>query len=109
MKNGCKRDICVNLYCKNNPNFNAPLNDSEMLTTALKLWKSFHEEQKVKYWDICCDPEYQKNTYKTLQANNIDQFLGDFGFLIEFVHSPYAFSLSFLKDPSIIGKNDDYG
>lgn len=23
--------------------------------------------------------------------------------------SPYAFSLSFLKDPSIIGKNDDFG
>jgi hypothetical protein len=29
--------------------------------------------------------------------------------LIEFANCPYAFSLSFLKDPSIIGKQDDFG
>lgn len=29
-------------------------------------------------------------------------------FIYNFVNSPYAFSLSFLKDPSIIGKNDDF-
>jgi len=29
--------------------------------------------------------------------------------MVELVHSPYAFSMSFLKDPSIIGKNDEFG
>jgi hypothetical protein len=29
--------------------------------------------------------------------------------LIEFVNCPYAFSLSFLKDPLIIGKQDEFG
>lgn len=29
--------------------------------------------------------------------------------MIEFVHSPYAFSLSFLKDLSLVGKEDAFG
>jgi hypothetical protein len=33
----------------------------------------------------------------------------DYGFLLEFVQSPYAFSLSFLKDPNLVGKQDDLG
>lgn len=35
--------------------------------------------------------------------------MSDYGFLLEFVQSPYAFSLSFLKDPAIVGKPDDLG
>jgi len=29
--------------------------------------------------------------------------------MLELASSPYAFSLSFLNDPSIIGKKDDFG
>lgn len=29
--------------------------------------------------------------------------------MVEFVNSPYSFSISFLKDPSIIGLEDDFG
>lgn len=29
--------------------------------------------------------------------------------MVELVHSPYAFSLSFLKNPSLVGKIDDFG
>lgn len=42
MKNGCKRDICVNEFCKNNPNFrHLGMSDEELLKHALKLWKEF--------------------------------------------------------------------
>ena len=30
-------------------------------------------------------------------------------FIVAFTKSPYALSLSFLKDPTIIGKNDEFG
>ena len=29
--------------------------------------------------------------------------------MVELVQSPYAFSLSFLKDPTLIGKDDEFG
>lgn len=108
MKNGCTRDVCVNVHCKNNPNFKPFGSDSEMLTAALKLWKSYNDDRQFNYWEICCDTDYMKNTYKTLQKENFEQFT-DYHFLVEFVGSPYAFSLSFLKDPTIIGKNDEFG
>ena len=33
----------------------------------------------------------------------------DINFMYDFIQSPYALSMSFLKDPSIIGKQDDFG
>jgi len=39
MKNGCKRDICVNVFCKNNPNFKGFTEDGELLKAALDLCK----------------------------------------------------------------------
>lgn len=108
MKEGCKRDICVNIYCKNNPNFKAPTSQTEMLTQALNLWKQCIDEKKYKYWEICCDTDFMKNTYSTVQKHNLHE-IKDFSFLVEFVQSPYSLSLSFLKDPSIIGKQDDFG
>jgi len=41
MMNGCKREICINIYCKNNPNFVNPANSQEMLQLALKLWAEY--------------------------------------------------------------------
>jgi len=40
MQTGCKRDICINVHCKNNPNFLYPgLAKEEHLKIALKLWE----------------------------------------------------------------------
>ncbi len=79
-----------------------------MLSDAMTLWKQYKDEGKFKYWEVCCDREAMKNTFTTVQAHNIGK-VSDFSFLIEFVHSPYALSMSFLKDPSILGKQDDFG
>jgi hypothetical protein len=49
-----------------------------------------------------------QDTSKTLQRNNAQQFI-DLAVMVEFVHSPYAFSLSFLKEPQLIGKEDEFG
>jgi hypothetical protein len=41
MHDGCRRDICVNIYCKNNPNFIYPQKSKEeYLKLALDLWQS---------------------------------------------------------------------
>lgn len=49
-----------------------------------------------------------KNTSSSIQAENIEK-VRDPSYLVEFVHSPYAFSLSFLKDPSLVSKKDEFG
>jgi hypothetical protein len=49
-----------------------------------------------------------KNIFQTVQQHNLES-VRDYEFLVEYVHSPYAFSLSFLKDPSLIGKQDEFG
>ena len=46
---------------------------------------------------------------RTVQAGTIDELSGKSDFIKAFTKSPYALSLSFLKDPSIVGKNDDFG
>ena len=58
--------------------------------------------------DICCHTDFMQGISHTLQSNNLEQ-IKNLEFLVDFVQSPYALSLSFLKDPSIIGKNDDFG
>lgn len=49
-----------------------------------------------------------KDTCKSLQSKNIED-IKDYNYLVEFVHSPYAFSLSFLRDPTLIGNEDVFG
>lgn len=66
MQNGCKRDICVNVFCKNNPNFKVPANSQELLKNAMNLWKDYNDLQKYKYWEICCDTDLMKDTGKSL-------------------------------------------
>ena len=44
----------------------------------------------------------------SLQAANLEK-IRDIGYFSTFVQSPYALSLSFLKDPTILGKNDALG
>lgn len=44
-----------------------------------------------------------EKTTKTVQASNMNEVVSQMEFMINFVRSPYSFSLSFLKDPSIIG------
>ena len=103
MKEGCIRDICVNLHCKGNPNFKAPASDQELLAQALQLWRSVQVEGKHEYWTVVCDPKGMKNTGHSVQKENLES-VRDLGFLLEFVQSPYAFSLSFLKDPALVGR-----
>lgn len=49
-----------------------------------------------------------KNTCVSVQSNNIEQ-VKDYNFLIEYVRSPYALSVSFLKDPRLLGMKDEFG
>jgi len=44
----------------------------------------------------------------SIQRHNMN-LISDYSFLVEFVNSPYAFSISFLKDKSIIGYDDPFG
>ena len=44
----------------------------------------------------------------SMQSHNIES-VRDENYLQEFIKSPYGLSLSFLKDPSIIGKEDEFG
>lgn len=44
----------------------------------------------------------------SLQAANLEK-IRDIGYFSTFVQSPYALSLSFLKDPTNLGKNDALG
>jgi len=62
MKEGCKRDVCVNLFCKNNPNFKAPATDQDLLVQALSLWKKVQDDRQYHYWEVICDPKGMKNT-----------------------------------------------
>lgn len=106
---GCLRDICINVYCKNNPNFIlAGKTVEEFKQLQDRLWIEFKEEKKHFFADICCHTDYMQGISQTLQADNLEK-VKKLDFLVEYVQSPYALSLSFLKDPSIIGKNDEFG
>lgn len=61
MKNGCTRDICINKYCKGNPNFKPPASDKELLESAIKLWQEHYEGGKYHYWEIVCDRDLMKD------------------------------------------------
>lgn len=59
-------------------------------------------------WEICCHTDHMSSITHSLQAANIEK-IRDIGYFSTFVQSPYALSLSFLKDPTILGRNDDLG
>jgi hypothetical protein len=68
--------------------------------------------RKHKLWDVCCHTDFQENIAPTLQASEASflERVTDLGSMYQFVQSPYALSLSFLADKSIIGRrNDDTG
>jgi hypothetical protein len=50
-----------------------------------------------------------KDMFNTLQSSNFDIAAADFNYLMDLCQCPYSFSLSFLEDPSLIGKKDDLG
>ena len=108
MQFGCKRDICVNEFCHNNPNFVKPANEQEMYSQSVSLWKGVMESQKYKLYEILCDQKQMNQVYSTLQSHNLDS-ASDFNFLAHLCSSPYSLSLSFLDDISLIGKKDDLG
>lgn len=42
MLDGCRRDICVNVHCKNNPNFLHPgKTKEEYLKIAIDVWQEY--------------------------------------------------------------------
>jgi hypothetical protein len=45
----------------------------------------------------------------SVQSSTMAERVNDLEFISSFVMSPYSFSLSFLRDPTIIGKNDEFG
>lgn len=108
MKKGCNRDICINKFCKNNPNIIVPASDKDILENAINLWRDHYENKKYQYWEIVCDSQYMRDMCKTLQHHNLME-IKHHHYMVEFVNSPYAFCLSFLQDPSIIGKEDPFG
>jgi len=109
MQSGCKRDVCINVNCKNNPNFlYHGRNKEEHLKIVLDLWNQCQTERKYEMWEICCHTDHMSSITHSLQAANIEK-IRDIGYFSTFVQSPYALSLSFLKDPTILGRNDDLG
>ena len=59
-------------------------------------------------WEICCHTDHMSSITHSLQGGNLDK-IKDIGYFSTFVQSPYALSVSFLKDLSLLGKNDDLG
>ena len=49
-----------------------------------------------------------KEISQTVQSSNLESTI-NYSFMVEFIASPYALSLSFLKDPSILCKEDEFG
>ena len=67
MQNGCKRDVCVNVFCKNNPNFKfLNFSEQDLQKEAINLWKDYAEEKKYQYEQICCDEDLMKNIYPSV-------------------------------------------
>lgn len=63
MVNGCSRDICINVHCKNNPNFKFKgASEVELKREQEKVWAEFTEEKKHKLFEICCHTEFMKDT-----------------------------------------------
>jgi len=108
--NGCKRDICINVHCFNNPNFlfkgKTP---EELKVESERLLKEIKEKQSLKLTDVVCHVDFMGDITRTVQVDNLEELSGKADFIAAFTKSPYALSLSFLKDRSIIGKNDDFG
>lgn len=115
---GCRREICVNTRCRKNPNFlYAEFVDHEKtVKLANDIWAQTRRpndddengSKKLQYWEAVCDVTFMRDITKTIQSSNLS-VAADYCFMVEFVRSTYSFSLSFLKDPSLIGKQDEYG
>ena len=56
-------------------------------------------------WEVCCHIKYMETICPTIQAANVEA-IRDIGLFSLFAQSPYALSLSFLEDRSLIGNND---
>ena len=54
MKNGCKRQICVNINCSNNPNFDQPSDTDDLTKKSMQVWKELVLDQKQKMSDVVC-------------------------------------------------------
>lgn len=64
MLKGCSRDICINPYCKNNPNFTAK-SSSDAVKEALMIYKQKIEKNE-DLSEVTCDLESQKGTVQTI-------------------------------------------
>lgn len=60
---------------------------------------------KFNMWEICCNTDQMTLMCPTLQGHNLEKIV-DLGFFSMIAQSPYAVSLSFLKDASLIGAAD---
>ena len=111
MLQGCKRDICVNIHCKNNPNFkHKDLDHQKLLEIGHKLFIDCAEEenQKCKVSEVVCHTDFMNSISYTLQKGNVEKIV-DLREMQSLAASPYALSLSFMKDPSILGKEGEFG
>jgi hypothetical protein len=59
--------------------------------------------------EVVCHTDFMDKITRTVQVDAIEELSGKANFIAAFTKSPYSVSLSFLKDPTIIGKNDDFG
>ena len=57
--------------------------------------------------NIICDPRLQKNV-PSIQASNVEQSISQL-FLRSYSTSPYAVSISFMKNITLLGYDDDLG
>jgi hypothetical protein len=95
---GCNRDICVNVYCKNNPNFLLSGKGQSEIDNQIKELINLIRSDRLKIDTVCCHSDYMNNIKQTLQLHNIE-LSKNIEFINDFIQSPYALSLSFLKDP----------
>lgn len=107
MISGCERDYCVNAYCKKNPNF-VEKSQSEALKDAMNMIKRFSEGTQSNFKNIICDPALQQNLCHSIQQYNLESCMNK-EFLEKFSMSPYSLSISFMKEPSLLGKEDELG
>lgn len=88
MMNGCRRDICINVLCKNNPNFKYKgLSEESLRVEIERLCRDFKEaEGAQRRTELCCHTDFMQGLARTVQGekNNMHE-ITRLDFLMEFL------------------------
>ena len=65
-------------------------------------------ETGARLSEVCCHTDYMQGICKTLHKGDLVEPMKLY-FLVDYFQCPYSFSLSFLNDQTILGKDDSMG